>query len=86
MKKGKMSGRVKRATAVLLTCTLMAVSAAGCGSKESAEGDEQLVFRMAIVDGESSPIYTGAKAMADKVKKDEWTDKDCCRYRRCTGR
>ena len=67
MKKGKMSGRVKRATAVLLTCTLMAVSAVGCGSKESAEGDEQLVFRMAIVDGESSPIYTGAKAMADKV-------------------
>ena len=67
MKEGKMSGRVKRATALFLTCTLMAVSAAGCGSKDSAKGDEQLVFRMAIVDGESSPIYTGAKAMAEKV-------------------
>lgn len=67
MKKCKMSGIVKRATAVVMTAALMVVSVTGCGTKKSSDAKEQLVFRMAIVDGETSPIYKGAKEMADKV-------------------
>lgn len=62
-----MSGIAKRAVAVVMTVTLMVVSVTGCGTKKSSDAKEQLVFRMAIVDGETSPIYKGAKEMADKV-------------------
>ena len=67
MKTCKMSGVVKRTVAVVLVFVLMAVSVTGCGSKKTSSKKEQLVFRMAIVDGETSPIYKGAKEMADKV-------------------
>nr|WP_296093322.1 TRAP transporter substrate-binding protein [uncultured Dorea sp.] len=56
----------KQVMAVLLMFVMIVTSATACGSKKSVE-KEQLVFRMAIVDGESSPIYKGAKAMADDV-------------------
>ena len=52
----------KQVMAVLLMFVMIVTSATACGSKKSVE-KEQLVFRMAIVDGESSPIYKGAKAM-----------------------
>ena len=53
----------KQVIAVLLMMAMVVTSATACGSKKSSE-KEQLVFRMAIVDGEASPIYKGAKAMA----------------------
>lgn len=46
--------------------TLIAISSIGCSSSSNSNS-EKVVFRMAIVDGETSPIYKGAKAMADKV-------------------
>ena len=51
----------KQVIAVLLMMAMVVTSATACGSKKSSE-KEQLVFRMAIVDGEASPIYKGAKA------------------------
>ena len=56
----------KQVIAVLLMMAMVVTSATACGSKKTSE-KEQLVFRMAIVDGEASPIYKGAKAMADAV-------------------
>lgn len=53
----------------MLVSILLVFSATGCGKTSSAKKEEQIVFRMAIVDGESSPIYKGAKKMADEVLK-----------------
>jgi tripartite ATP-independent transporter DctP family solute receptor len=67
MKSGKRSKIIRRIMAMALTVVVATASVTGCGSKKTARQDKQIVFRMAIVDGESSPIYKGAKAMADKV-------------------
>ncbi|WP_462392512.1 TRAP transporter substrate-binding protein, partial [Clostridium cadaveris] len=50
----------------LAVSVMMTFTAVGCGVSTSGKSDK-VVFRMAIVDGETSPIYKGAKAMADKV-------------------
>lgn len=62
----KKKGNIHRALAAVIAVMLLAFSAAGCGKKE-VKKDGQLVFRMAIADGETSPIYAGAKDMADRV-------------------
>lgn len=46
---------------MVITFTLV-----GCGLSGNGKSDK-VVFRMAVADGEVSPIYKGAKAMADKV-------------------
>lgn len=46
--------------------TFISMYSIGCSSSSNSN-DNKLVFRMAIVDGETSPIYKGAKAMADRV-------------------
>lgn len=56
----------KRLMAIALVLTMMVTLVSACGNRKTEEKD-QLVFRMAIVDGETSPIYKGAKAMADNV-------------------
>lgn len=50
----------------LAVSVMMTFTAVGCGVSTSGKSDK-VVFRMAIVDGETSPIYKGAKAIADKV-------------------
>lgn len=57
---------IHRILAAAITLTLLVVLSAGCGKGQIKE-EKELVFRMAIVDGKSSPIYAGAKEMADKV-------------------
>lgn len=56
----------KQIIAAILILAMVIPFTAGCGSR-NASGQDTLVFRMAIVDGESSPVYQGAKAMADEV-------------------
>lgn len=63
--KGRKVG--KRLVAIMLLAVITIVSITGCGGNKEADSKEHLVFRMAIVDGEASPIYKGAKAMADSV-------------------
>lgn len=57
----KRAGKIKQAIALMLVSILLVFSATGCGKTSSAKKEEQIVFRMAIVDGEASPIYKGAK-------------------------
>lgn len=59
-------GRLKRLVSLTLTTVMIAALTTGCGVSKTGKKDN-LVFRMAIADGESSPIYAGAKEMADKV-------------------
>lgn len=54
------------AATLLVVVSLVVMSTVGCSQKE-VSGQERIVFRMAIVDGESSPVYMGAKEMAEKV-------------------
>lgn len=63
------AGKIKQVIALMLVSILLVFSATGCGKTSSAKKEEQIVFRMAIVDGEASPIYKGAKKMADEVLK-----------------
>lgn len=57
--------KMSRRIVALAVSTMIAFTAVGCGTSNSKS--DKVVFRMAIVDGEASPIYKGAKAMADKV-------------------
>lgn len=63
------AGKIKQVIALMLVSILLVFSATGCGKTSSAKKEEQIVFRMAIVDGEASPIYKGAKKMADEILK-----------------
>lgn len=63
------AGKIKQVIVLMLVSILLVFSATGCGKTSSAKKEEQIVFRMAIVDGEASPIYKGAKKMADEVLK-----------------
>lgn len=63
LKKARITYKRIIATVVSLVITITTV---GCGASGDGKS-EKVVFRMAIVDGETSPIYTGAKAMADNV-------------------
>ena len=52
---------------VMLLCFCLSVLT-GC---QNAPGEnEPLIFRMAVVDGEQSPVYQGAVAMADAVERE----------------
>ena len=51
------AGKIKQVIALMLVSILLVFSATGCGKTSSAKKEEQIVFRMAIVDGEASPIY-----------------------------
>ena len=57
--------KMSRRIVALAVSTMIAFTAVGCGTSNIKS--DKVVFRMAIVDGEASPIYKGAKAMADKV-------------------
>lgn len=60
---------IRRVMALILAFVLMSFSLMGCGTKKTSSQKKQLVFRMAIVDGEASPIYKGAREMANQVLK-----------------
>ena len=55
----------KRITAIIISLVIT-FTFVGCGASGESKSDK-VVLRMAIVDGEVSPIYKGAKAMADNV-------------------
>ena len=67
MKSSERFGIIRRAATVILVFVVMTAVMAGCKISNTSLKSKQLVFRMSIVDGESSPIYKGAKAMADSV-------------------
>lgn len=55
-----------------ILCAAMIGSVAllhGCSKTSQPDPDKPLVFRMGIVDGETSPIYAGAKDIAENVER-----------------
>lgn len=60
-----LKSKSKRIIAIVISI-LITFTFVGCRASGDSKSDK-VVFRMAIVDGEVSPIYKGAKAMADKV-------------------
>lgn len=71
MKHSRFFHREKRMTAIT-ACAALGLSAllmGGCAKGKAADGETHLVFRMGIVDGETSPIYMGARDIAENVKE-----------------
>lgn len=71
-------GKRNESTAIVQTsphpllCTALALAAAifpGCAKSTEPDPDKPLVFRMGIVDGETSPVYAGARDIAENVER-----------------
>lgn len=64
--------RLFRQARIPLLCTALALAAAifpGCAKSTEPDPDKPLVFRMGIVDGETSPVYAGARDIAENVER-----------------
>ena len=64
--------RLFRQARIPLLCSALALGSAifpGCAKSAGPDPDKPLVFRMGIVDGETSPVYAGARDIAENVER-----------------
>lgn len=64
--------RLFRQARIPLLCSALALGSAifpGCAKSAEPDPDKPLVFRMGIVDGETSPVYAGARDIAENVER-----------------